>query len=131
VHKRAIIRISKSDAGKNKQFYRWDDKPCDNTFIDGWKPIYVIELTTKLKESANDIDWLIDKVKKIKNELRRVCIKNHNMKASFASVKSLLVTNLVCVNVLNYDIVYHDQMKWITLVNSYLSCTKDNVKSNV
>jgi cell division septal protein FtsQ len=35
--------------------------------------------------------------KKIKDELRQVWIKNHNMEASFASIKLLLIVNLMCV----------------------------------
>jgi len=36
---------------------------------------------------------MLDKVKKMKDKLCRVWIKNHNMNASFSSVKLLLVAN--------------------------------------
>jgi hypothetical protein len=35
-------------------------------------------------------------VKKLEDELHRVWIKNHNMKATLASVKLFVVVNLVC-----------------------------------
>jgi hypothetical protein len=34
MEKEALVRISESDASKNKLFYIYDDKSCDNTFID-------------------------------------------------------------------------------------------------
>jgi hypothetical protein len=61
-------------------------------------------------------------VKKTKDELHRVWIKNHNIEASFISVKLLLVCNLMCnFTIPNYNIVHHIQIKWITIMNS---CTK-------
>lgn len=51
-------------------------------------------------------------MKKIKNESCRVWIKIHNIEASFASIKLLLKSNLMCnVNVSNYDFLQHEQMK--------------------
>ena len=45
---------------------------------------------------ANDIYWIVDEVKKLKDKLCRVWIKkNHNIKAILASVKLFVVANLV------------------------------------
>jgi hypothetical protein len=45
---------------------------------------------------ANDVHRIVDEVRKLKDDLHRVWIKNHNMKATLASVKLFVVTNLVC-----------------------------------
>jgi hypothetical protein len=49
----------------------------------------LIKLTTGNGWGVNDINWILNEVKKMKDELCRVSIKNRNMKASFASVKLL------------------------------------------
>ena len=36
-----VVRILETDASKNKLFYKCDDKSCENTFIDWWKPYYI------------------------------------------------------------------------------------------
>jgi hypothetical protein len=58
--------ISELDASKNKLLYICDDKSCDNTFIDWCKSIKNIELATKVREGASDIDQILDEVKKLK-----------------------------------------------------------------
>ena len=39
--------------------------------------------------------WIVDEVKKLKDKLCRVWIKNHNIKAILASIKLFVVANLV------------------------------------
>jgi len=46
--------------------------------------------------NANVVHRIVDEVKKLEDELHRVWIKNHNMKATLASVKLFVVVNLVC-----------------------------------
>ena len=96
--KRVTIRISKTKASKIKLFYICDDRLYENIFIDWCKPINDIDLITRGGWGVNDIDWILDEMKKkIKDELRQVWIKNHNMEANFASIKLLLIVNLMCV----------------------------------
>lgn len=64
--KKAFVRISKSDANKNKLFYICDDMSCDNTFSDWCKSIKDIELATRLRKGASDIDQILDGVKTLK-----------------------------------------------------------------
>jgi hypothetical protein len=67
-----VVRISKSNANKNKLFYKYDDKSCDYTFISWCKPINDNELIVGVREGANYINKILDKMKKIKDELCRV-----------------------------------------------------------
>jgi hypothetical protein len=45
--KRVVVMISKTNASKNKFFYKYDDRLCEDTFIDWCKPINDIELTIR------------------------------------------------------------------------------------
>jgi hypothetical protein len=44
-----------------------------------------------------DVKGIVDELKKMKDELYRISIKNHNMKSNYTSVILLLVANIVCV----------------------------------
>jgi hypothetical protein len=93
--KKIVVKNSESKANKNKLFYRCDDRPCDNTFIDWCKSINKIELIMRVSTNVNDIELILDKVKRMKDELHWVWIKNHNIKASIANIKLIVVANLV------------------------------------
>lgn len=58
-----------------------------NTFIGKCKLINEIELTTKRSICFNDIKLILNKVKRMKDKSCRVCVKNHNVKVSIASMK--------------------------------------------
>ena len=82
------------------------------TFIDWCKPINNIELTTIEGEGVNEINRIVDEVKKTKDELQWVWIMNYNMKATFKSVKLLLVCNLVYVILLFLTMILFIIFKW-------------------
>jgi hypothetical protein len=63
--KKAVVRISESDANKHKLLYRCDDKSEGKTFIDWCKLINYIEVTIIVRKCANNINQILDKVKKI------------------------------------------------------------------
>lgn len=63
--KKAIIRILDLDASKKKLLYRCDDKLEGKTFIDWCKNINYIEATIIVRKYANNIDQILDEVKKI------------------------------------------------------------------
>jgi hypothetical protein len=46
---------------------------------------------------VNDVHQIIHEVNKLKDELRRVWIKNHNIEAILTIVKLFVIANLVCV----------------------------------
>ena len=56
---------------------------CDNIFIDGCKSINEIRLVIIEKVGANDVERILDELKKIKHKRCRVWIKNHNMDNNF------------------------------------------------
>lgn len=62
--KRAAVRISKIYTGKNKFFYIYDDRSCDNTFINWYKPMNDTELTIEKRGDVNDINRILEQVKK-------------------------------------------------------------------
>jgi hypothetical protein len=78
---------------EKKLFYRCDDRLCKNAFINWCKYINDIKLTTEEEEGVNEIDQIKNKMKRTNDELHWVWIKNHNIKANFASVKLLLFVN--------------------------------------
>lgn len=49
---------------KNKLFYICDDKSCKNTFIDLCKFINDIKLAIEGREDVNNIDCILDEMKK-------------------------------------------------------------------
>jgi len=56
--------------------------------------------STRGERSANDVNdvhQIIHEVNKLKDELRRVWIKNHNIEAILTIVKLFVIANLVCV----------------------------------
>jgi hypothetical protein len=56
--------------------------------------------STRGEGSANDVNddhQIIHEVNKLKDELRRVWIKNHNIEAILTIVKLFVIANLVCV----------------------------------
>jgi hypothetical protein len=55
---------------KTSFFYSCDERLCKNTFIDWCKPINNIELTTVEGEGVNEINRIVDEVKKTKDELQ-------------------------------------------------------------
>lgn len=77
----------------------------------------------------------------MKNKIHRVWIKNHNVEASFASVKLLLITYLVFVmlmlltmilfnmNKWNEIYVFHSkQNEWTSISNIAKACTINKIK---
>ena len=69
------------------------DATCEITDV-SWVHV-TLKFTTWREEGANDVYWIVDEVKKLKDKLCRVWIKNHNIKAILASVKLFVVANLV------------------------------------
>ena len=67
--KKIVVKISQSKANKNKLFYRCDDRQSDNTFIDWCKSINKIELIMRVSTNVNDIELILDKVKRMKDKL--------------------------------------------------------------
>lgn len=62
--KEAAVRISKTYTGKNKFFYIYDDRLCDNTFIDWYKLMNDTELTIGERGDVNDINRILEQVEK-------------------------------------------------------------------
>jgi len=55
-----------------------------------------IELTAEGDvNDNNDVHRIIDYMKKLKDKLHRVWIKNHNIKTTLVSVKLFIISNLV------------------------------------
>jgi len=53
-------------------------------------------------KDANNVEWMLwYKVKKLKNKLRGVWIKNYNIKTNFVNLKLFLITNLMYVILTN------------------------------
>jgi hypothetical protein len=65
------------------------------------KFINKIEIIMGKGKDANDVEWMLYKVKKLKNKLIGVWIKNYNIKTNFANLKLLLITNLMYVILTN------------------------------
>jgi hypothetical protein len=64
VKKKAAIRISKTDTSKNKFFYKYNNRSCDNTFIDWCNPMNDTELTIGEGGDVIDINRILEQVKK-------------------------------------------------------------------
>jgi len=62
----------KTYISKNKLFYIYDDKSCNNNFIDWCKLMNKIKLNIEGRGDGNDIERILDEVKKMKNELYKV-----------------------------------------------------------
>ena len=58
------------------------------------------------KGGANDVSRILDEWKKIKDEVRAVWIKNHNIDATFTSIELLLIGILVCVVLLFITMIF-------------------------
>jgi len=58
------------------------------------------------KGGANDVSQILDEWKKIKDEVRAVWIKNHNIDATFTSIELLLIGILVCVVLLFITMIF-------------------------
>jgi hypothetical protein len=69
------------------------------------KTNYWLVPTYKYDIINHNVEWILNKLKTIKDELHRVWIKNHNIESSFISVKLLLVINLVCVILIIVSII--------------------------
>jgi hypothetical protein len=69
--KKAAIRTLETNISKNKTFYRCNDKSYENKFINWYKPINDIKLIIRGGGDVNDIDQILDEVKRIKDELVR------------------------------------------------------------
>ena len=54
-NKSICLDIKNQKQVKSKILHKYDDKSCDNIFIDWCKPINEIELVTREEEGANDI----------------------------------------------------------------------------
>jgi hypothetical protein len=57
-----------------------------------------IELTARREggvNDTNDIHRIIDYMKKLKDKLHKVWIKNHNIKITLVSIKLFIISNLV------------------------------------
>jgi hypothetical protein len=63
--KKTTVRISEPDPSKNKLLYKCDDKSEGKTFIDWCKPINYIEVTIIMRKYANNVNQILDEVKKI------------------------------------------------------------------
>jgi len=71
--------------------------------------------STRGEESANDVNdvhQIIDEVNKLKDELRRVWIKNHNIEAILTIVKLFVIANLVCVMLMFVTTILFLLKKW-------------------
>ena len=68
--------------------------------------------STRGEGSANDVHQIIDEVNKLKDELRRVWIKNHNIKAILTIVKLFVIANLVCVMLMFVTTILFLLKKW-------------------
>jgi len=95
--KRVAIKILKIKASKKGYFI---DAMINNVKYLHWLVhMNAIKLTMRGERGvndANDVHRIVDEVRKLKDDLHRVWIKNHNMKATLTSVKLFVITNLVC-----------------------------------
>ena len=58
------------------------------------------------KGGANNVSRILDEWKTIKDEVRAVWIKNHNIDATFTSIELLLIGILVCVVLLFITMIF-------------------------
>ena len=68
--------------------------------------------STRGEWDVNDVHQIVDEVKKLKDELRRVWIKNHNIEAILTIVKLFVVANLVCVMLMFVTTILFLLKKW-------------------
>jgi hypothetical protein len=76
------------------------------------KFINKIEIIMGKGKDANDVEWMLYKVKKLKNKLIGVWIKNYNIKTNFANLKLLLITNLMYVILTNILFISNKYILW-------------------
>jgi len=90
------------------------------------KPIYKIELIMRWDggtNDANDVKQIENEMNKMKDELCRVWIKNHNIKFILTSVKLFVVANLVCAMLMFVKIILFVLKKW-NIVNVFPNIVK-------
>jgi len=66
------VKIYETNTSKNKLFYICDDKSCKNTFIDLCKFINDIKLAIEGREDVNNIDCILDEMKKKKSKMNYI-----------------------------------------------------------
>jgi hypothetical protein len=59
----------------------------------------------RVSTNVNDIELILDKIKRMKDELHWVWIKNHNMKTNIANIKLIVVANLVYATLIFVTII--------------------------
>jgi len=61
------------------------------------KFINKIEIVVGKGKDANNVEWMLYKMKKLENKTLRVWIKNYDIKTNFTNLKLLLIINLMYV----------------------------------
>jgi len=67
--KKVVVKTLETNVSKNKTFYKCNDRSYENTFINWYKLINDIELIIRGGRDVNDINQILDEVKRIKDEL--------------------------------------------------------------
>jgi len=88
------------------------------------KPIYKIELIMRWEGGANDVEQIENEMNKMKDELRRVWIKNHDIKFILTSVKLFVVANLVRAMLMFVKIILFVVKKNWNIVNVFPNIVK-------
>jgi hypothetical protein len=68
--------------------------------------------STRGEWGVNDVHQIVDEVKKLKDELRRVWIKNHNIEVTLAIVKLFVVANLMYAMLMFVTTILFLLKKW-------------------